>query len=130
LPLPTLIGRRGSDLQPILNSQSTRLLSFRDIPLKENLKSLVKACQPATFGVNRKDVLDESYRKAGKLDSSEFGINLHIENSGLLDHVASSLFQFDNEERYIKAELYKLNVYSSFFGEENTFPHNCLDLHN
>lgn len=36
------------------------------------LDALSSACQPATFGLNQRDVLDETYRKAGKLDTTIF----------------------------------------------------------
>jgi hypothetical protein len=81
------------------------------MPSTGNLESLAKACRPAAFGVNHEDVLDETYRKAGKLDSTDFAINLNIETSGLLESLRKSLFQCEDEERHIKAELYKLNVY-------------------
>ena len=35
-------------------------------------QDLSHACSPATFGLNNQDVLDESYRKAGKLDVGKF----------------------------------------------------------
>ena len=38
------------------------------------LKLLSDACDPATFGLDDKDVLYESYRKAGKLDADNFSI--------------------------------------------------------
>lgn len=34
----------------------------------QDLQKLVKACQSASFGLNGKDVIDETYRKAGKLE--------------------------------------------------------------
>lgn len=40
----------------------------------EELEDLSQACDPATFGLNQNDVLDESYRKAWKLDSDYFCI--------------------------------------------------------
>ena len=36
------------------------------------LDQLLKACQPASFGWNGKEVIDETYRMAGKLDRSDF----------------------------------------------------------
>jgi hypothetical protein len=74
-----------------------------------NLLSL--ACQPATFGLGQTDVLDENYRKALKLDTSDFSINFSLETSGLLDIVRSSLVVGYDENTKIKGELYKLNVY-------------------
>ena len=39
--------------------------------------------KPATFGHNGRDVLDESYRKAIKLDSTEFSTNFHPHDYGI-----------------------------------------------
>ena len=77
----------------------------------EALGHLAATCDPATFGVNQKDTLDESYRKAGKLDSAHFAIKFVVERSGLLDAVCEDLLEGDEEQRLITAELYKLNVY-------------------
>ena len=38
----------------------------------DELEQLSKACEPASFGMNQEDVLDETYRKAGKMDSKGF----------------------------------------------------------
>jgi hypothetical protein len=46
--------------------------------LRPNSKHLSDACQPATFGVNKEDVLDESYRKAGKMDVTDFATNFVV----------------------------------------------------
>jgi len=78
------------------------------------LSTLFAACQPATFGRNAEDVLDESYRKAGKLDKSDFAINLDLVGSGLLDKVHDALFGWEATRRDIRAELYKLNVYGAY----------------
>ena len=42
-----------------------------------DLTKLLAYGQPATFGQGGKDVLDESYRKAVKLDESAFSTNFH-----------------------------------------------------
>ena len=83
------------------------------------LDVLEKACDPATFGVDQADVLDVSYRNAGKLDKTQFSLNLDVEGSGLLEAVRTGLFSGQAERRPIHAELYKLNVYGElvpFFG--------------
>lgn len=36
------------------------------------IKELLADCVPASFGVGGEEVLDETYRKAAKLDSSQF----------------------------------------------------------
>lgn len=89
-----------------------------------DLNKLATACQPATFGMNQEDVLDESYRKAGKLDKSDFSINLDVVRSGLLQAVHDGLFSWEASPRHIQAELYKLNVYGqgSFFKAHKDTP--------
>ncbi|KZV82651.1 hypothetical protein EXIGLDRAFT_585282, partial [Exidia glandulosa HHB12029] len=88
------------------------------------LEKLASVCQAATFGRNQVDVLDESYRKAGKLDSGDFALGLEIIASGLLDKVHDALFGWEGRSRDIQAELYKLNVYrtGSFFKAHKDTP--------
>ncbi|TDL27718.1 hypothetical protein BD410DRAFT_781599 [Rickenella mellea] len=77
------------------------------------LDELAKACQPATFGANQEDVLDENYRKAGKMDLNHFSINFSPERIGLAMEVKFRLLGLDADERNIRLEPYKLNVYGS-----------------
>jgi hypothetical protein len=72
---------------------------------------LVKACQPATFGDKQKDVLDESYRKAWKLDATNFATNFNPNNTGIIQAVHESLLHPNSS---IHVDLYKLNVYGMF----------------
>ncbi|GBE85341.1 hypothetical protein BKA93DRAFT_735463 [Sparassis latifolia] len=83
---------------------------------EEDLKHLAEACDVATFGIAQRDVLDESYRKAGKLDTSAFSMQFHAGDAGLLEAVKTDLMEAQRQ-RPIRAELYKLNVYGpkSFF---------------
>jgi hypothetical protein len=79
--------------------------------------ALVAACQPATFGHGQQDVLDESYRKAGKLDPSAFSTNFCPYETGIMDAVSAALLNelTENKEHVslgVFAELYKLNVMS------------------
>ncbi|KAK1593710.1 uncharacterized protein LY79DRAFT_658873 [Colletotrichum navitas] len=74
---------------------------------------LVDDCQPATFGRNEQEVLDETYRKAGKMDETAF-------KHGIIDTVLQSLARVDkssNVNRGVRAELYKLNIYSAPSGK-------------
>ncbi|KAI0334263.1 hypothetical protein GY45DRAFT_1334446 [Cubamyces sp. BRFM 1775] len=85
----------------------------------EELQHLAEACDPATFGLDQQDVYDETYRKAGKLDHTDFAlVNFSPDAAGLLDEVRNELLieGLEQSER-IRAELYKLNVYGpgSFF---------------
>jgi hypothetical protein len=83
------------------------------------LEQLLKACTPATFGSGGKDILDETYCKAGKLDRGNFSADFHPHDYGILDAIAQTLLpstypvgkEEGREEHWgVKAELYKLNV--------------------
>ena len=45
--------------------------------------NLLHHCDPATFGVGGRDVLDEECRKAAKLDASDFSTNFHPHDCGI-----------------------------------------------
>lgn len=91
-------------------------------PTEERLNRLEEACQPATFGRNQKDVLDETYRKAGKMDLSHFSTNFDPSHAGILKLVQDELLQKGNGK--LTMELYKLNVYGkgSFFKPRKDTP--------
>ncbi|TEB05184.1 hypothetical protein FA13DRAFT_1750189 [Coprinellus micaceus] len=67
-----------------------------------DLTGLVDACDAATFGRGNEDVLDPSYRKAWKLDTSRLAF---------WDAVHGALLRFNDSSLKINAQLYKLNVY-------------------
>ncbi|KAK2734712.1 hypothetical protein FQN57_001482 [Myotisia sp. PD_48] len=90
-----------------------------------SVEQLVRDCVPATFGLNQEDVLDLNYRSAGKLDPSQFGVNFHPADFGILETIEQlllpsvELYEKGHEDedmpiavRRVRAELYKLNVYS------------------
>lgn len=54
---------------------------------------LTNMCDPATFGRNQEDVLDESYRKAGKLDSTDFATFFDPVRSGLIEIIRGCLLE-------------------------------------
>lgn len=84
------------------------------------IDELLKACAPATFGKKGEEVLDESYRKAVKLDSNQFSTSFNPYEVGIIDAIAQSLLPgiarpFSDGNLYeehlgVIAELYKLNV--------------------
>ncbi|KAJ3568892.1 hypothetical protein NP233_g5412 [Leucocoprinus birnbaumii] len=77
-------------------------------------EDLGQACSPATFGLNQRDVLDESYRKAGKLDVGKFSWLFNPSGRGdFTTQLASGLFPWASLEKGIRFELYKLNVYGA-----------------
>ena len=74
---------------------------------------LVEACQPATFGFGTKDVFDEDYRKAGKMDVEDLCLNLNLAEYSIMDTITQALVQSvwsKAEMNGVRAELYKLNV--------------------
>ncbi|KAF3055167.1 putative 2og-fe oxygenase family protein [Daldinia childiae] len=102
-------------------NQSTLGLHCKlDFPIEPstsgNLAQLVADMSPATFGLGGKDVYDESYRKALKLDPSHFALNFSPYDCGIIDSVAQILlpdWKMDsNNHRGVRAELYKLNIYT------------------
>ncbi|KAK5170395.1 uncharacterized protein LTR77_004982 [Saxophila tyrrhenica] len=86
----------------------------------EDLQQLVLACQPAPFGRGGEEVLDEGYRKAGKLDADAFTTSFCPYQAGIVDVIAQLLVPQTAQGKHtrsIKAELYKLNVYSAPAGK-------------
>ncbi|KAF5332860.1 hypothetical protein D9611_005241 [Ephemerocybe angulata] len=83
----------------------------------EDILKLVEVSQRATFGRGDKDVLDESYRKAWKLDPTQFSTQFDVVRSGVLEIVHDQLLHYEKNTLPLEAELYKLNVYGpgSFF---------------
>jgi len=78
----------------------------------EALEGLLSACAPATFGREGKDVYDEDYRKATKLDSTEFVTDFSPYEAGIIDIIAQLLLPSVSTDKFgIRAELYKLNAY-------------------
>lgn len=81
-------------------------------------EQLLKTCAPATFGRNNEDILDESYRKAGKLDRDQFSVDFHPHDYAIIDAIGQILLPQINvgflkerdEHRGVLAELYKVNV--------------------
>ncbi len=80
------------------------------------LEQLVQACEPASFGLNDKDVIDETYRKAGKMDSELFATPLVPEHTDLVRVLRGHLLEGTDSTRKLKIELYKLNVYGMCLG--------------
>ncbi|KAF9442836.1 hypothetical protein P691DRAFT_779192 [Macrolepiota fuliginosa MF-IS2] len=85
---------------------------------------LSNTCQPTTC-LNHEDVLDETCRKAGKLDAGKFAwLFSPSDSGGFSREVASGLFPWKAPNRGIRFELYKLNVYGegSFFKAHQDTP--------
>ena len=60
-------------------------------PLCSNLADLIRDCAPATFGHDGKDVLDEQYRKAAKLDCTQFCTTFNPLDSGIIAAISQVL---------------------------------------
>ena len=78
----------------------------------ENLLELIQACEPASFGLKQESVLDETYRKAGKMDSDCFSTKLDLSHTDLINIIRGYLLEGTQSTNNVKTELYKLNVYS------------------
>ncbi|TFY77585.1 hypothetical protein EWM64_g6427 [Hericium alpestre] len=106
-----------------LHEESSNYLDLANAS-EPQLAKLAEACQPATFGLNRQDVLDESYRKAGKMDVSQFSTMLVPERTELVKFIQEDLLDGDDALRPMRIELYKLNVYGkdSFFKTHKDTP--------
>ena len=107
------------------DSGNQRKISFPfaedDTASQRAMTELVQHCQPATFGLDDRDVLDENYRKAIKLDNAAFSTNFHPHDHGIVDAVEQILMpstlasgnEAGGQSFGVRAELYKLNVSST-----------------
>ncbi|KAF2432026.1 hypothetical protein EJ08DRAFT_631199 [Tothia fuscella] len=83
-----------------------------------SLKDLIQDCSPVSVGNEGKDVYDEEYRKASKLDETEFCTNFCPYALGIIDTIEQRLLpHVDKTLNGVQAELYKLNVYSGPSGK-------------
>ncbi|KAL1866874.1 hypothetical protein Daus18300_006577 [Diaporthe australafricana] len=85
-----------------------------------NLERLINDLEPASFGHHGKNVFDETYRKALKMDTTKFASTFSPYECGIIDSIAQVLLPSTPESdvrRGVRAELYKLNVYSSPSGK-------------
>jgi hypothetical protein len=106
------------------DGKASRKLTFPVRNGKEEvLEQLVEDCMPATFGFDGKDVLDETIRKAGKLEAREFSTSFNPYDFGIVHAIDQALFPRIVRPEFqgmappgghcgVVAELYKLNVYS------------------
>ena len=63
--------------------------------------------------MNYENVLDETYRKAGKMDSERFSPMLDLHQIDLMKVIRSYLLEGTDSTESIRAELHKLNVYGA-----------------
>lgn len=104
-------------------------LDCSDSATANNMRQLLVDMQPATFGNQGQDVVDETYHKASKLDPYQFDCTFNPYEMGIIDEVAQILLPgvkwktISNNNsagnprtegiNVIRAELHRLNVYSS-----------------
>ena len=98
--------------RPLANIQFQRHVNFTNATSDE-LEQLAQACQPATFGRNDEDVMDETYRKAGKMDLELFSTPLVYDYTDIVKIVRDCLLDGTDSVRKLKVEPYKLNVYGA-----------------
>ena len=103
--------------------------SPNDIPeTYSRLEGLIRRCQPATFGVDGRIVLDETYRKAGKLDNTAFSTDFHPHTFGIVDAIQQVLLSSTVRGAQdigiglyrVRADLYELNVSRLFLALEQS----------
>ncbi len=68
-----------------------------------DLQQLIASCQPATFGRGGEEVLDDDYRKAGKLDTTAFVTTFCPYNAGIVDVVAQLLVPQTSQEKHVRS---------------------------
>jgi len=61
--------------------------------------------------MKQKDVYDEGYRKARKMDVGRFSTQFHPADHGIIEVLGDVLLKGQVDTRLIQMELYKLNVY-------------------
>ena len=97
------------DYPNVMSLSSHSFIDFSTAVSDAQLDHLVQACQPATFGVQQKDVLDESYRKAWKMVTVNFSTNFNPNNTGIMQAICNLLVK--DPAKSTQVELHKLNVY-------------------
>lgn len=85
LPVPNPPTGRQGLRSGVISSTATE-----DTP---DVAELLKDCAPASFGHKGKEVLDESNRKAVKLDSSQFCTNFNPYDCGIVDAIHKQFFR-------------------------------------
>lgn len=97
----------------MLDLISRRHVDFTNVTSNE-LEQLAQACEPASFGLNDEDVLDETYQKARKLDPGLFSTPLAPEQTDLVNKVIRrDLLEGTDSARKLKVELNRLKVYGT-----------------
>jgi hypothetical protein len=101
-----------------VSSSRCKLRFPLDANAEESITQLLGDMEPAIFGRGGEDVNDENYGKTLELDPSRFSTNFCPYQKGIVDIIARLLlprypFKFIDAQT-VRAELYKLNVSSSY----------------
>ena len=84
-----------------------------DMGAGEGVKEFLEACSTASFGIGGETVTDKAYCDALKLEPDCFCVNnFNLESTDILNTIAS-VMNANSSPSFIRAELYKLNVYST-----------------
>ena len=76
------------------------------------LQALLDICSVASFGLGKKKVTDKSYRDALKLEPDRFQTSFQLCSTQLLVELQNIMMPDMCPNKYVRAELYKLNIYS------------------
>lgn len=75
----------------------------------ESVQEFLNSCSTASFGIGSETVTDKEYRDTLKLEPDCFRANFELASTSILDLISRVLCISSS----IRAELYKLNVYST-----------------
>ncbi|KAF9017792.1 hypothetical protein BDZ89DRAFT_1140493 [Hymenopellis radicata] len=79
---------------------------------EDELSRLISFSDAAPFGRGNETVLDDTYRKAHKLDVSQFSTVFDLAGTPILNKVSQDLVDMTvSLKRAVRAERYKLNIY-------------------
>ncbi|KAI0355269.1 hypothetical protein OH77DRAFT_356255 [Trametes cingulata] len=99
------------DLEIYYGREAGRFVDLAQVAQQlDVLEELEKACEHAPFG-REETTMDETYRKAGRMDAGNFVTRFDVRESGLLNVIRAGLLTGEREIDSIRAELYELNVY-------------------
>ncbi|KAG6919259.1 hypothetical protein DXG01_008055 [Tephrocybe rancida] len=88
-----------------LTTSISLLSSTSRAPCPEpELEALAQACVPATFGGNTDDILDETYRKAGKMDVDNFPLQLNVEKLGIHHRICIQLLDAAGAKKTVRVQ--------------------------
>ncbi|KAH9966987.1 hypothetical protein BJV74DRAFT_983713 [Russula compacta] len=109
LPLPDSSFSLFYKVGNVKDGHAARCINLSKATLDE-LEGLAQACEPDSFGLNKEDVLDETYCKAGKIDFGGFSATLDLAQTDLIKIIRDHLLEGKQSTRSVRTEVHKLNV--------------------